>query len=217
MGFFLTFKLNSMKVLSITNGFSRMADPGLYSRSEQIHDHMEGNPYFLTPTPTLEELKAAIEAFGAALVKCRDGDRLNLAIKNQKRAALIETLHLLGDYVLFQSKGDKVIALSSAFTVKKTPSPRPPLTKPVNYRVEIGSNPCELKSISPRMPVAISYNHQYIEADQLETGKWQSVPSSRSVCILRNLKSGVVYHCRVEVIGSNGQVMYSDIQTRRVA
>ena len=206
-----------MKQLTVTNGFSRMPDPGLYNRSEQILDHITGNANFIDPNPTLEELRAAIDAFGTALVKCKDGDRLNLAIKNQKRASLVETLHLLGDYVLFQSKGDRVAALSSAFSVKKMRAPRPPLSKPENYRVEIGSNPCELKSIGDRMPVAISYNHQYIEAELLHTGLWQTVPSSRSSCILRNLKSGVVYHCRVEVLGSNGQVMYSDIQTRRVA
>ena len=206
-----------MKPLIITNGFARKSDPDLYSRSEQIHDHIKDNVNFIDPRPTLIELKAAIDTFGAALVKCKDGDRLNLAIKNQKRAALINTLHLLADYVLFQSAGDKVIALSSAFTIQKSRAPRPPLTKPSSYTVINGSNPCELKSMSDRVPVAISYNHQYIEADLLESGIWQTVPSSRAHCILRNLKSGVIYHCRVEVLGSNGQVMYSDIQTRRVA
>jgi hypothetical protein len=206
-----------MKQLTITNGFTKMSDPVLSNRAQQIHDHLKDNVNFADPQPTLTELKDAIDVFCAALLKCKDADRLNLAIKNQKREILIDTLHLLGDYVLFKSAGNRVAALSSGFSIKKTRAPRPPLTKPESYAVENGSNPCELKSISSTVPVAISYNHQYIEAELLHTGIWQTVPSTRAHCIIRHLKSGVIYHCRVEVLGSHGQVMYSDIQTRRVA
>jgi hypothetical protein len=133
-----------------------------------------------------------------------------------KKEQLINLLHLLGDYVLFTSNGDKVIAISSGFTIAKSPSPRPPLEKPAYYTVENGVNPLELISKGARVKNAVSYNHQYAEDEQMAAGLWTSVPSSKSTSVLPNLKSGVFYNCRMEVLGVKGQVVYSDIIRIRV-
>ena len=122
----------------------------------------------------------------------------------------------MGDYVLFQSNGDSVIAVSSGFRIAKTRTPRPPLEKPAFYTIENGVNPNELLSKGPRVPSSVSYNHQFADDEQMALALWQSVPSSKSTCVLPNLKSGVVYNCRMEVLGVKGQVVYSDIQRIRV-
>lgn len=193
-----------------------MSDPEFYTRGSQIYNSLSNNVYFPDPKPTLAEFQAALSAYGDALDKCTTGDRLQSAIKNQKREQLTDLLHLLGGYVLFQSNGDETIAESSGFTVAKTPGPRPSIVKPEFYTVENGVNPNELISRCARVPNAVSYNHQYADDEQMAAGIWQSVPSTKSTCVLTGLKSGVFYNCRVEVLGVRGQVVYSDIQRIRV-
>lgn len=203
-------------MLRIANGFTRLSDALLYTRGSQIQEGMTDNVNFVKPKPTLAELQGALAAFNDALMKCKSGDRLEIAIKNQKRQQLIDLLHLLGDYVLFQSNGDAVIAVSSGFRIAKSPAPRPPLQKPAFYTVENGINPNELISKGPRVPNSVSYNHQYADDEQMAASLWQSVPNSKSTCVLTNMSSGVFYNCRLEVLGVKGQVVYSDIQRIRV-
>lgn len=179
-------------MLKISNGFTKMADAALYTRGSQILAAMTGNANFTDPRPTLAELQVALSAFNDALTNCKTGDRLEIAIKNQKRKQLIDLLHLMGDYVLFQSNGDGVIAVSSGFRIAKTRTPRPPLEKPAFYTIENGVNPNELLSKGPRVPSSVSYNHQFADDEQMALALWQSVPSSKSTCVLPNMKTGVV-------------------------
>ena len=204
-------------MLRITNGFTQMSDANLYTRALQIVGSLDGNPSFENPKPSMTEVAAALAAFNDALESCKSSDRLAIAVKNQKRQQLITLLHKLSDYVLFTSNGDKVVAISSGFRIAKSPSPRPPLVKPSSYNVKNGVNPNELISKGARVSHAVSYNHQYADDEMLASSIWTSVPSSTSVCTLPNLKSGVIYNCRMEVIGVKGQVIYSDIQRCRVA
>ena len=92
-----------MKILTITNGFAKLSDANLDLRANQILTAMTGNTNFEDPIPTLSALEDAIAAYADALFDCRDGDRLKVAIKNQKRDELIDILHLLADFVLFKS------------------------------------------------------------------------------------------------------------------
>ncbi len=147
----------------------------------------------------------------------QDSDRLQIAIKNQKREALIALLHQWADYVLFISKGDNAVAMSSGFTIGKTPSPAPPLTKPENFRIENGINPGELLNKVDSVSRGRGYLFQYATDAMLAEENWQSVPSSRTSCIIANLVPGTKYNCRVAVLGAKDQLLYSDIVSRIVA
>jgi len=206
-----------MKTLSITNGFKKMSDPTLETRSYQILTAMTGNANFPSPVPTLADMETTIGNFFDALSQCKDGDRLKVAIKNQKREALIDALHLWAAYVLFQSAGDSVKAASSGFRIGKTPAPAPPITKPENFRIENGSNPGELVGKVKREKGVITYLYQYATDAMLTQDNWQSVPCSKSSCIIADLQPGTKYNCRVAAIGPREQIMYSDTVARIVA
>jgi hypothetical protein len=81
---------------------------------------MTENNNFKNPSPSVEAVSGIITEFFDALNLCKDGDRLKVAIKNQKREALITTLHQWASYVLFKSNGDSVVAFSSGYTIGKT-------------------------------------------------------------------------------------------------
>ncbi len=206
-----------MKRLNITNGFERMSDPELETRAYQIIAAMTANPNFPAPEPAVPAMNALAASFFNALSECKDGDRLKIAAKNQVRDTLIDALHQLAAYVLFASNGDEVIAKSSSFSIGKTPSSVPPVTKPENFRIDNGSNPGELIGKVNRDKKAILYMFQYCTDAMLAAGNWQSVPSSKTTCILPNLQPGTKYNCRVAAIGAKDQIMYGDIITRIVA
>lgn len=206
-----------MRTLAITNGFATLSDANLLLKASQILTAMTGNVNFADPVPSLGDVDDAIDAFSEALDACRDGDRLKQAIKNQKKDELIVLLHLLADFVLFKSGGDSVKALSSGFSIAKSPSPAPPITGPASYTVEQGENSGELLSKAGRVKGAIGYLHQYATDAMMAEDNWKSVPSSRTTCIIPNLQPGTKYNCRVAVIGPRNQLVYSDIVSRIVA
>lgn len=206
-----------MKILSITNGFTRMGDANLELRANQIYASMNANPNFPTPVPALTVLADAIAVFATALNDAKDGDRLKVAIKNQKREELIGVLHQLAAFVLFKSGGDNVIAISSGFTIGKQPAPAPPITNPTNFSVVQGKNPGELLQRIKSVKGAVSYLYQYATDAMMAQDNWQSVPSSRTSCVIENLQAGTKYNCRVAALGPREQMVYSNIVSRIVA
>ena len=113
--------------------------PILETRSYQVLTGVTDNTnYFPTPKPTLAEMGEIIGNFFDALNACKDGDRLKIAIKRQKREELITALHLWSAYVLSQAAGDPIIAKSSNFSLRKVAAPRPPITNPENFSIVAG-------------------------------------------------------------------------------
>lgn len=206
-----------MKVLTITNGFAKMSDANLDLKANQIYTAMNGNASFTDPEPTMSDFSDAISAYATALNDSRDGDRLKVAIKNQKREELVDILHLLADFVLFKSAGDSVVAISSGFTIGKQPAPTPPITKPDNLRLQQGENPGELVGKVNRVKGAIAYLYQYATDAQMAQDNWQWISCTRSSCIIADLVPGTKYNCRVAAIGVKEQLVYSDVVSRIVA
>ncbi len=155
--------------------------------------------------------------FFQALNDCKDGDRYKIAVKNQKRQALVDALHLWAAYVLSQAAGDPVIAFASNFKLRKASSPLPPIKKPENFSMVAGLNPFELSGKLNRVLGANSYLFQYAKDEMMALDNWQGQPSTSTKCTIPNLESGVVYNCRVLAIGSKNQIMISDVLRCRVA
>lgn len=194
-----------------------MSDPLLETRSNQIVSSMKDNTNFSAPVPTVAQVEQMTSEFFDALSLCADGSRLNIAIKNQKREVLINALHQWSRYVLFTSNDDVSVALTSGFQIAKAPGPTPPLTKPATPSLQNGLNPGELISSVKAVAGAVSYLHQYATEAEMAQGKWNSVASSKSSCLLTALTSGTRYYCRIAAIGSKDQIVYSAIVDRIAA
>lgn len=194
-----------------------MADPELETRAWQIVAGMTLNPNFPQPTPTTEEGQNAAAAFSDALKACSESDRLKIAIKNQKRLALINVLLQWRWYVLLKANGNEAIAISSGFRISQPPSPAPPLPKPEAPVLTGGINTGEIVSTGKRVPGALSYLHQYATQAMMNQNDWQPVPSSKVRCVLTNLVPGELYYCRIAAVGCKQQLVYSDIVSRIAA
>ena len=85
------------------------------------------------------------------------------------------------------------------------------------FRIDNGSNPGELVGKVKREKGVITYLYQYATDAMLAQDNWQSVPCSKSSCIITDLQPGTKYNCRVAAIGPREQIMYSDTVARIVA
>ncbi len=202
--------------LRITNGFEKLSDADLEVRSNNIENSMNGNPNFTTPVPAITVLQDGIATFTEALAIAKTGSPYDKAVKNQKRQDLIEVLHALGNYVLFTSNGDTVIAKSSGYTIAKEPSPAPELVAASNQKLEDGANAGELRFSFDKVANAKSYMYQYTPDPITESSNWQSEVGTVRKVSFSNLESGKKYWCRVMAIGINGQGVYSEPISRIV-
>lgn len=201
-------------MLKLKNGFNEMADDVLQTRAYQIVTAMTGNVNFPAPAPSVDDMNGIVAAFFEALSNCTEADRVKIAIKNQKRKAVIAALHTWSLYVLLVSGDDATIAMTSGFQVAKIPSPAPPLLKPAAPVLESGINTGELLSKNKAVAGAVSYLHQYGIESEMTQQLWKSVPSSKSNCLITDLVPGTKYYCRLAVVGRKDQLVYSDIVSR---
>jgi len=155
-----------METLRITNGFQRLSDANLKIRTNEIIAGITAN--FAT-APGLAALVTANGNFTDALSDAINGGKYEKALKNQYRTELIEQLHLMANYVLYTCAGDKPKAISSGFTIAKTPSPAPEVSKAENQKLDTGANAGELKYSFEKVPGARSYVYQVTQEPLTET------------------------------------------------
>lgn len=201
-----------MSFLRPINGFAGLSDAKLSQTTGFIITKVTGNPNFPTSDPSMATMQTALNEFDdsvdAALT--RDTDAIN--IKNEKKEALIELLHLLTYYVLYTSKGNRAIAETSGLKFAKESAPTPDITKPTNLKVIITNQVGVVKMSVDTVKGGVAYMHQYTTDATLKT--WNTHTCTKKQCTIEGLTPGVEYFWRVGVVGTKDQVMYSDVISR---
>lgn len=203
-------------ILRITNGFDKLSDSDLISRTDDIVNGMTGNASFPAPTPTLEAVQTALDAYQQALAVSQSGTSYDKAFKNQKKAELTDLLHSLGNYVVFTSNGDPLVAQSLNFSIAKPPSPAPGITAATNQQLEDGENSGELYFTFDKVQGARSYIYQYTPEPVTDSSTWQNQTGTVKKVTFSGLDVGKRYWCRVVAIGNKGQGVYSEPVSRIV-
>ena len=202
-----------MAQLRITNGFEKMTDLEFLGKVRFILEEMATNPKFPTPDPALATVTALGNEFEQAISKAEAGGSYDRLVRDSKKEELIDTMHNLGDYVLFTAKGSRLIAESSGFTVAKTPSPRPPIEKPTGIVLSDGPNAGEMLLVFKKVQRAKSYLYQ-VSLDPNDETKWVSAYGTIRKHLFTGLQSGKKYYIRVVALGTNNQVVYSEVFAR---
>jgi hypothetical protein len=205
-----------MRFLRITNGYPGLSDSALLVKAKVVVAAMTGNAHFATPTPTLTSVTGLITDFEEALEKAAAGDRQAGAVKREAKAAVINGLHLLGNYVLFTSANNEVVATSSGFSVSKTSEPRPDMHTPFGLFLKNGVNKGELKFGFAKVQGATAYLYEATPSPITADSVWEQ--SQGTICrkLYTGLESGKEYNCRVTAIGPKGQTVTSGIVSRVV-
>lgn len=184
-------------------------DSKLIVKSYHIIDCMTDNAYFLTPSPTLAEVKTATDDFNTAVDKVENGSRLDTANKNDKRKVLVALLKKLALYVEIVSGGSETIILSSGFDVSKQPSTVGPLDTPISVSVAMGANPGSVIIGCEVIKNAHFYEFEYLEGLKTETSVWIKKTSTKHQITIEGLTSGKLYIFRVAAAGSDPSRNYS--------
>ena len=199
--------------LRITNGFEALSDANLVIRTNQIVADLTAN---FSSAPGLAALTSSKTLFETAVTSAKEGGKYEVAIKNQRRSELIEQLHLMGNYVLYTCAGDRVMAISSGFSIAKAPTPAPPVTQAQNQKLDNGINSGELDYSFEKVPGAKSYVYQATPDPITNNSVWSNEMGTKRRFVFSGLESGKRYWVRVAAVGSNGSPAYSDPVSRVV-
>jgi hypothetical protein len=94
-------------------------DPQLVTDVNLIYTSMTGNPAYPKAVALLLLVKAALDAFIAALAAAGDGGRALTAAKSDKREALCTLVRSLAGDVADECGGDLTVLLTSGFPIQK--------------------------------------------------------------------------------------------------
>ena len=182
--------------------------------SERIVEKMENNPGFPNPPAALAELKIKQPAFRAARKNAEGGDKEMVAIKNAKKASMLNYLDEVAEYVTVTSNGDIALILSSGFDVPSENNAnrnQPPAIE--KLEVELGQAG-EVTTIARNVTNAKAYTHQYTKEQPNSHTEWIGIGSSHASHTFEGLSSGQQYWFRVVAIGLRKQRAYSPIVSR---
>jgi len=200
-----------MKVFRLNLFFKRLTDAGLEIKTQLIIASVDGNAYFLNPTPAIAELLESLGTFSEALTAAGTGDRIRIAEKNKARLALESKLQELAAYVMMVAKNDKAILVSSGFDLRKETEPMPPVSAPTGFIVSGGNNPGEVEVKLTGAKNVKHYRHEYTTAPLTENSSWIVHTNSRRTHLFEGLKKGTEYIFRSAGSGKDGALVYSNV------
>jgi hypothetical protein len=201
-----------MNLIKLRSSYSKYTDSDFQTKAQQILQDMTGNTAFPSPSPTMAELGAAIDAYGLALVKAAELGRQNVAEKNKRRETLEFMLGQLALYVMHLSNGDTAILTSSGFDLVKDREPAV-LANPGMVTLGNGLSSGELAASVFATKGVNAYQFQYSAGMPATEALWITKTSSRSKIVIAGLQPGVQYFVRVAVVGKGEQVAYSPVSS----
>jgi hypothetical protein len=190
--------------------FTRLSDGGLEAKALSIIDKMTDNATFPNPVPSLADVNAALTEYSAAFSNAQNKDKVQVAIKNIKREALIDLLRSLAAYVNFTANGNKSVIVSAGFDANKGIVGALPMPDPKNFKVVSGRNSGEAVTSVSGVRGVKSYVHQYTPDPLTDTSIWQSKYVSTRTNTFTGLEPAKKLWFRVMAIGTGDQVAYTD-------
>jgi hypothetical protein len=201
-----------MGTFTVSKNFAlgKYSDEALVTKSQVIHDSMDGNTHYTDPEPTLSDLQTAITGFQQSIVKSKDGSKEETADKNAKRQLLVNLLQRLSYYVQITSNGDEATILSSGFDVNKQAGTVGVLPKPENFKVMVGDNKGTVELSCDAVANARFYEYQYTKLPLTATSIWTMRTATKRKLLIEGLTSGQQYVFKMAAGGSDQSRTWSD-------
>jgi hypothetical protein len=196
----------------IISPFKKNRDSELAKAAYRILSNLKGNASF-TDNVFIQLLEKCLLEFQVAMNNAADGSRTMIAIRKEKRKALIEVLVQTGYYVMQVSNGDRAKLLSSGFDVSKESIERRSLATIQSMVVKNG-NPGEANILVNSVKGARAYVHQYSADLSSDANAWVSETTAHRRHTFTGLKPLATYWFRVIAAGLNGQLAISDAVSR---
>jgi len=204
-------KLTKMSINRTVLSMSRYNDTELDNKAQSILNLARQKKDLGNPTPSLDELDAAVKEYGDTLAAAQDGGRLSIMKKRDARRKLEELLAIFGAYVTMIAKGDKTVIASFGFDLRKEATPAPPVAAPQNIEVIIRNNPGEVQVKVDAVKNCRVYHFEYALDPLTDDSTWTAETDTRRKRLLKGLQSGKKYWFRVAASGLLDAKEYSNI------
>lgn len=198
-----------MKKSFATLEFKRFSIPNFVEFAKSVIASLTNNPNFTKPIPTLEELAAAVAELERLAVKALTGSQADRMMRDDQHDITIDMMERLVGYVNSVADGDRTMLATTGMTLNREPQSRdlePVKELSVSYTSQSG----ELLVRFKRPAAATGFIVQYSADPDAPDSAWESVPTSRSQCIITGVTPGTVYHVRVLALGARNQALYSE-------
>jgi hypothetical protein len=205
-----------MRTAKLITDYGKYGDAMLNQKALNVKMALTENANFPVTLPTLADFTLLQQQFDTALSKSSSADRIQIAIKNQARLALIAAMRQLALDIDAKANGDKAKLISSGLDLAASGDSSSAITAPSDFRIVDGLNSGELKFSCKRVPNAISYVFEYTDELPTEDTKWKSLSSSSREVVVRGLRGNVRIYSRVRAVGTKGQEANSEILSRVV-
>jgi hypothetical protein len=190
--------------------FMSFSDAKLETKANFIASSLKGNVNFPTPAPPLADLVNAIADYTTALQGAATKEIVQVEIKKAQKITLLNLLRSLADYVNFAGGGSAVILASSGFDVTTPPGSSGPVQAPKTFTATIGKNPGEAITRAGGLSSQKYYNHQCSPDPLTPASIWETYPATQGSFTFTGLESRKKYWFRAQVIGTNGQFVYTE-------
>src|SRR5438552_14582368 len=106
------------KLITVALAFAKAAPEHLLSQGYAVLKGLTANLNFTNLPINLDVLKAALDAYAAALIDAQDGSKKAIALRNRLGEDLIRILRTLTTFVQLNCKDDMNIFLTSGFQAR---------------------------------------------------------------------------------------------------
>ncbi|MCX6198548.1 MAG: fibronectin type III domain-containing protein [Bacteroidetes bacterium] len=180
------------------------------AKSRDIQTKMTGNPNFLTPNPTLAQLKTATDDLENAYTEALNRDKAKKALMRIARQVLKDLIVKLADYIQITGDSDETKILSSGFGVRKVPTPVSVPDVPTDVKVTATEFDSQLDITSKSVKGAITYLLEMCMDPLLEKNFSPVEISTKSSIRVKDLAPGTKYWFRLLAFNTAGKSGWSN-------
>ncbi|MCE5332229.1 MAG: fibronectin type III domain-containing protein [Bacteroidales bacterium] len=198
-------------IVSKTFSAQKYKDADLAVKAAAVLEKMTNNVYFSDIQSKLDELKAKIKSYDAALADTGLGGKLSTAIKRECRRNLEICLQEVATYVQLTSKGDDVVISSSGFDMHRKAAKVGMLDQPENVRIIPGNMNGSVWLSCNVVSKALFYVFAYCEAPATSDSVWIQITNSRRKIMIDGLTSGKEYCFKVAAARTHPSRVWSDV------
>ena len=198
-----------MNTYKVVVSYTNRPNAQLAVLAQSAHDTISANvATFPNPPLTMASFQLQITDFNAKLVARENRSIQDVAALRLARAALIQTLRSLANYINAVAEGGlEIVTLGGLpfYDTRRNPLPSPPAA-PTNLRMRHGNGQ---GSIVARFTPSISNGSNEVEVntgDPNQPAQWESRGTYNSgVATLTGFAQGIVVWVRVRTVGRGGE------------
>jgi hypothetical protein len=198
-----------MEESKVLTDYSKVRDFELNTFAQVVYTALNPNPNFIWGETAMEQFRAGILAYRAALEKAQDGTKSDRVAKKAARKTLIVILRKVAAEVNRQGAGNLAKLQSSGLRLARVKSRVGVLPKPTGFKVSSGANSGELLCWVDAHPNAVVYNFYFAPAPA-SAGDWRLIPSTTRKKNIAGFTPQIQYELKCAYQGREENLIFSD-------